>query len=433
MKKIEKIEHFLWDYGGLIKIVLVAFWIFWATQFIGPLVGTMKEDIRNMKNRDIQKEMRLRLDLAAFTQEKVKQAKLQGTSYSPQKYFADLIEIDAKGDSDGISGITSSEVIELQQLSMDNLRRGIYTEKDVNEGRRAYEEWNGERVSHREETFQKAKTLGWSGAAGKVGHWFWIFYIRSMLLAFLLYLVRMADGKGILETILADKKKFILAVIGWIFYLFRYPNNVIREIVVEAELRRIGNLFRPLNLFEKAKVKEVANSSYYKNWLVAFQRKNTIRFQKGLLVALFVTVLLYLFGPFLEINASSVSVKREKQHFLKEVVLNKGDPNSAKADLRKNQNNAGQEKFCPEEWGMIETKNVISPLLICFWIHLEKEFLKIERLIKKIDHIPIDYLVSKVTNLTLNQIVGGIFFRHNGGRNEKVINICGHVGAFAGV
>jgi len=142
--------------------------------------------------------------------------------------------------------------------------------------------------------------------------WVKVFYFRSMLLVFFLYLIRMADRKGILETILADKKKFTLAIIGWPMFLFKYPNNVIREIKVEVVLRSWGKIFRHLSSQELRLVKDVANSESYSLWIKNRNNRNG----RALILALLVTI----FFRLLPIFHSAWIIKSST------MVLNKSSP-----------------------------------------------------------------------------------------------------------
>lgn len=414
---MNRIERILEDWSWIFKIILVIVWFLWAAGLFGPLMQSIKEESQKTYDPRMEQEIR-RIALI-----KVKEAKALGNSYSPQKYFDDLVELSKLSRENNVAE-PQTEISDLWSLSFTNWRKGYFTSDDIEKARETYEKWNEESISHRQEFFQQVKQSGLS----KILNWLLTFYLRSMLLSFALYIVRMAQRRGILETSLADKKKLFLAVAGWVFYLFRYPNNVVKEIVVEAELRRLGGLFRKLSLKEKAVIQQVANSAFYKEWLAAFRTYQPIRFQRSLMVAILGTIILYVLCPAVNVSASPRKQKQQSSEY-GTVFLNKASP-TAKADLAKvNQKQEKLQKFNLEKW-IVTSECILTIHLPLFkWLSSKISTIWKNRFIKKIDHIPvIDCLVSRLTK-TLNQIVEGICFLRlkSGGNNEKVI--CGNFGS----
>lgn len=424
---MNRIERILEDWSWIFKIILVIVWFLWAVQFSTVIKNGIQEEIAYQKNRNKEQEMNYIKEVKKLAIEKVEAAKAAGNSYSPRQYFEDLKEIDQKVELYRVPG-PQSQINELFQISWTNINKGYFNESDVEAAREAYKE---KKLPDQKEFVNLVKESGWS----KVLNWFILLYCRSMLLAFFFYLIRMAERKGILQTILADKKKFVLAIAGWIYYFFKYPNNVIREIVVEAELRRLGGLFRKLSDTEIALVKNVANSAFYKEWLAAFRTHHPIRFQRGLLIAVLGTIILYVLSPAISASTSNQNQKslQYKGSTYGSVFLNKDSPSiRAQFDVGKDKQDKNHN-FCLEKWVMTNDYSLFNPLLFLRWISQEVSTLWKSKLTKKIDHIPIDYLVSRFTEI-LNQIVEGCFLRLNlgGNKNEEIIYLRGHdaLGAF---
>ena len=201
----------------------------------------------------------------------------------------------------------------LQGMSLPEglLRADKHKIKEIEEPREDYRQWLKtadvpKNVS--DESFIKedeAKKINWRDVLADIGNWTlsslwpWLFalYRRSFFLVIFLYLVRMSQRKGILETVLADKKKFALAILAWPVFISKYPYNVVREIIVEAELRRIGNVFRKLNPKEKLRIRRIANSDRYNAWRQDFRSENKFKLRHSLIPAIIVTIFIHTFVP----------------------------------------------------------------------------------------------------------------------------------------
>lgn len=279
---MKKLTRFLIDWGILIQIAVVIVWVFWALQLSGPIKSTISEEIQYQKTRDAEKERQAFQELNAMGIKLGDEAEALGENYTPEKYFKDLLALYQKGAEGNINpGVFHTGPI--LKVSMDNLNKGIVTHAEIQTASKEFTTWNENRISHRDEL--KAPT--WEG----LKNWSLTFYLRTILLITIFYLVRMADRRGILETILADKTKCILAIVFWPVYLTKYPYNVIREIRVEAELRRFKDLFRKLSPKELRLVREIANSSNYTSWLN--QRRS---YNRGLFITLTITIIFHIFA-----------------------------------------------------------------------------------------------------------------------------------------
>jgi hypothetical protein len=299
---MKKIKNLVECYGWVMMLSIIFLWIFWAGQLYSPLKQDFSEYMHKMQNRDIVVEKREAAKAYALFSEKLEKAKAKGTKYGPRDYFADLKSSYEIGG--GEIFYPNYLILSMQGISTENVREGYFTENDINSARQEFKEWlqYGRYDKGRKALDQKIvsnlKLIG-------LKNWLLIFYFRSIFLALLLYSLKMLSRKGILETILADKKKFLLAIVAWPLYIFRYPNNVVREIIVEAEMRRLGNLFRKFTSREKELVKNVANSVIYKNWLTTFQANNAEKFVRKLPVAIFATLLIVTLGLFVKNQASA--------------------------------------------------------------------------------------------------------------------------------
>lgn len=379
MKIIERIEGILSEYSWVWKICLVLLWLLWAAQLIGPLKGIVREEVKYQKNRNPELERAETIELANFAKSKVEKAKAEGISYSPEKYFADLKEITEKERQSRNALLKPVQsIIALNQIFLSNIKKGYYSESEIEKARSWYTKWNEESLSHREETFGKIKETGWQ----QILLWLIAFYLRSILLAFILYLVRMAGRKGILETILADKKRFVFATLGWVFFIHKYPFNVVREIRVEAELRRLGDLFRRFTRRERNLVREIANSDHYQTWLGNFRTKRKSCFEHGLLAVLLVTLFFYMLGQPVYAGIS------EGQSFHKNVAIQ---------SIIDSGNDSGQltNTHWINDYGLpAETAEMPAPMCMGFGDWLES--IRCLIVVKEIDHIPLSPLGLKL-------------------------------------
>jgi hypothetical protein len=281
---MKKIEYFLQDYGILVKICLVVVWVLWALQSAGPMKEAYNEEMAYQKTRNIEADQKAMQEMFKLGNELEKEANRLGENYGPKEYFADLKKIREKE----LSLRTMSSMItvnNLQSKIWENEKKGKFTTEQIRAEAEKFSDWNKDKISHRDE-FKKSLTLD------KFINWLSTMYLRTCLLVVLFYLTNMADRRGILETFLADKAKFVYSILLWPIFFFKYPVNVIREIRVEAELRRFKDLFRKLSPKELILVREVANSSNYYCWL-----NQNRRHQRGLILALTATLFIHLLLP----------------------------------------------------------------------------------------------------------------------------------------
>lgn len=287
MGKLKTLERFLRTYDLMLKGVLILLWGLWAVQIHVPIVKVVKDEVAREKQRNPVTEEEARRKGLELISWKVFEAKQKGPRYSPEDYFAALESLyENKADQVAFAYPMMSQ---MQAVLTENIRQGYFTHEDLEKAREPLEKkFPAGRRGDGEST-----PLSWP----TVLTWFQLFYLRSMFLVLLFYLVRMSEDKGILGTILAEKWKFVLATLGWMFYFHRYPSNVLREIRVEAELRRIGKVFRRFSSRERLEIRRIANSAEFHLWLAQFRCSHERRFQRALLLAVLATIALRCLQP----------------------------------------------------------------------------------------------------------------------------------------
>lgn len=389
MKIIKHLERILAEYSWIFKIGIVLFWIFWAGGLWKPLSIGLKAERDCQKSRNIIEEREKISCLYNFVKETTSKAKSLGCSYGPHNYFEDLKAIYAKEEELGCSaGCLTSE---LTCIVDRNIKKGLYSTNEISIESQAFSEWlkggrkKGEIVTNVSSAeIKRNRPKNFSDFLT----WLLIFYRRSIFLAITFFLLRMAERNGILETILAEKRKFALAALGWPFYFHKYPYNVVREIRVEAELRRLGKIFRRLTVQEQEMIRRIANSDQYFNWINAFRAKNESRFQRGLIIALLAILCLRVVWPVVSAEAST------RNGSIRYTVISMPINQSA---ISQTIHNLGLEIVDPGQWCLpVETMEVSKPKFLGR-IYPSIKLLPRKILLKRIDHIPLcDYLVELV-------------------------------------
>jgi len=230
---MKKIERFLSETGAIITIALVIVWVFWALQLGGPLKSYISEEIEYQKTRNAEQEFQTQKELTFLAKKLTDKVEALGESYTPKNYFNDLRTLYLKA-AEGRLTVTPYHTSLIQQVVRENQGKEIITQAEIEIEANKFAEWNKDQISHRDEFIAEAKTL----TLAQVKSW----TIAFIFLIIPFYLIRMNQRRGILETILADKTRLALAITFWPVYLTRYPYNVVREIRVEAELRRFKDL-----------------------------------------------------------------------------------------------------------------------------------------------------------------------------------------------
>jgi hypothetical protein len=273
-----------------------------------------KKDAETLAKRTKEQTQRLEDRVVQTARGKLSRAERLGKSYSPQMYFEDLADLDELYEKLMVRrGLAVAEINKMSGLMQKNVDLGHFSDSEVSVASESYRYQVHD--SDREEFKQELCRLGWLRILQGLA----LFYLKSVGLALLLFLVRMMERRGILETVLADKKRFLLALAIWPYFLWKYPHNVICEIRVEAELRRIGGLFRRLTLSEKLWVRKVANSPEHAR--VAADPRLA---QRGILLAFVVTAFMWLCPIFSTRTSRCLASTNEVKHSTVQVEARAG-------------------------------------------------------------------------------------------------------------
>ena len=311
---MEKPERFLSNYSWLLKTGIWILLIFWAGQFFTPIKAGILKTIESNEKRDYIEEKKANREIDLLIAELTIKAQKKGDDYSPWDYFEDLkkvnkkeTEIGKKLGYDFLYGFPH-KLVNLQQINRKSIGKK-FTRNDIEMAVVSYHRWLDPKTKHRVEFCENIKKNGWSKILKCLLNWVITLYSRAFFLIIILYCVRMTERKGILETILAGKAKFLLSVLLWPVFLFRYPFNIVQEIRVEAELRRFGKFFRRLSVKEKILAQEAAQSKDCQNWIRQFRLDNGHFFERTLFAALIPAILMYAFSPVMELSFAQEAVQ----------------------------------------------------------------------------------------------------------------------------
>ncbi len=369
MEKFKKFEYFLFDNSWLFKLGIVLFWIVWATHLYGFWSfdifferDILRERIKNYSQVTYEEMIKNEGKLRDLVSEKIEKAKAKGRDYSPRDYFKDLKEIYEKEKSlIRPMPFLMMDINSLVCVAGENLKNSHFTE----------EQWEAARQEYGIDGLLFNKNVKLNFTLKDVFNWLVSLYLRSMFLVLLFYLVCMARENGILETILSDKKKFLLAVLLWPYYFTRYPSNIIKKILVEAELRRMGDIFRRLTLSERKLVRSIVETKPYREWVKGFRVTYAGKFQRGFALALLVTIFFYLFLP------KGAEAKMKVDHSIRDgPVISKLIVQSQDSNIDKDKEIIPENVFCEP----IFTYHVFRPVRI---------ELCLQKLSRPIDHVPL--------------------------------------------
>jgi len=298
MNKMAKVSRFLAEYALLPKACIWIALVLWGTQFVGSMFHDMKKDF----NRNWTLEDKVEREITVYVKSLYNSALKQGKAYGPREYFSDMKNIDQltmnlnKKYSTSRSHV-STYLNEMSDMVRRNSIGKSHPDDDIVKYRDEYKIWLENEQSGRAEFKAQMKRMTWNEIFGNIFSWAMVLYQRGLVLVLLLYLTCMHERKGILQTILADKKRFAYSLLLWPYFILRYPSNVVQEIVVETEFRRMGNAFRRLSDAERKIVETVANSTGYREWIVTFRAANRVQMQRSFLCALLLVLVIHLFLP----------------------------------------------------------------------------------------------------------------------------------------
>lgn len=217
-------------------------------------------EIEIIRNRDYEEVARQSRQMHEKQLELLAAAEASGTNYTPEDYFRDLRTIHELWYKSP-QAVTTPEMFELQHLAMENVRLGYCSDRNVERLSAEFSTWNQQARTQDDFDAMEAQIVaagGWKAA----GRWAWRVYLASIPFVLLLYWLRLFCDQGVIATILDDKRRFLLAVLLWPVFIWLYPGDrSIRAIVVEAQLRRYGALFRKLTLAERRMVQRARQQS----------------------------------------------------------------------------------------------------------------------------------------------------------------------------
>lgn len=385
MRKLRLLMFYRREWIPIFKAVLYVFWFLWVLQFYQPIKELWVDEMQYQKNRDLELERRDKIETTAFVMGLIKEAEAKGVNYNPADYFNDLKKITERCQL-GERNIPRPQItLMLQTLSWDSVNKGYYDQKEISGQANIFNNWLIEKKLGPE-----GRKLNWK----KAPSWLSLLYLKTMFLAVILYLARMGERKGILAAILADKKKFILAIIAWPIFLYKYPYNIVREIRVEAELRRIKGLFKKLSLKEMRLVREIANSSNFHLWIKNYRSQYRSGLQRGLFVAILATLFIHVFF----VSFAKAKTRSFPEKTVISAISIRVDQNFQENDNSKDHNPGSQYVLMEEEFSE-------PPLLLWIVQFIKENFWS--RCPEVLDRIPRNSLFS-VVNRLINQTVKGI-------------------------
>lgn len=385
---MKKALSFISKYSWLLKLGIWLGIILWSAQ-VGSFFYAEYLTIKNRPAVSIDDRMELNREMNDFSQEIHRKAKLNADKYTPKDYFNDLYLLQMKRDEIekkyGESPM-NYQAYELQAILEKNGEAKKFNDYQLMSESRAHSQRLQDRIPNEFHNQMKAmskeeKINLFSSRIQNGLDWLFTLYARGTLLAWGLFFLRMRERKGVLATILGDKKMFALAIVFWPILLARYPSNLIREIVVEAELRRIGDFFRRLTAEEKELIHRVAQSREFFGWIRRFREENFYLFQRSFAMALLAVVVVN-FIHIGESSADEINSIRAGTSIGLEISQGDGDCTSLESKTLKL--DVDYKVFIVDNLSSIK----IYPCFFGLVVFLETIFRR-QEFVKRIEHIPV--------------------------------------------
>jgi len=242
--------------------VLIWLYLILGITGLGPAIyrGIVNE-VENFRNRDFEEVARQNRMLHEKQQELLVAAEKSETNYTPEDYFRDLKTVHELWYKSPEASMTSSEILQMQHCATENVRQGYCSDENIERLSAEFSRWNDQ--ARTQDDFEKMEAQIVAAGGWKVfSRWAWRVYLSSIPFVLLLYWLRLFCDQGVIASILDDKRRFLLAVLLWPVYIWLYPGDrSVRTIIVEAQLRRYGALFRKLSLAERRMVQQARNQS----------------------------------------------------------------------------------------------------------------------------------------------------------------------------
>ncbi|AKM82228.1 TPA: hypothetical protein DD449_03930 [Candidatus Berkelbacteria bacterium] len=372
-----------------IGFVLFVVWLLWAFCQMQQHPKTFSQ-----ASQDYEYQKKAGIRVAALCSKIGGRAHKLGRNYTPKTLYSDLREIDRLDQKLGFptpicpngGGIVSSST---RGALMEQCFRNTQDNREM-EMQRWPEEmsYNSWKSKYNIGPKTGAETLGAHLKSVNWWTWSWFLFLRTWPVCLLMYALRIwKRKKRLLATVLADKKKFVFSILFWPYGLFCYPGNIIREIVVQTELRRIKDkLLAPLSRHEKKVIDEIAGSTGYKVWRKEYCHQNTGNFKHSFALALAATILCLFILPWFSSSAQA-STEKEKTKVL---ISSRAGPIEA-IWLSSGQ----QKQFETSQHGWITPPLKLESCSLVGRLANADQSALLPDIVNKIAHVPLpDYLVA---------------------------------------
>lgn len=376
---------------GMIKFMLILAFLFNIVGWTGikaiyDSLPPLHEEHEFSPREEFRRQASLRLYARSLAEAAIER-KAYGKIYSPYDYFHDLKLIHLKKRELRVEINETFETNPLLNLVYESQKKG-YTDKDIEKAREIYKEFIDPARESREEVRAHLKEMGWG-----ILNWFWLLYLKTLPLVFILYLLWAKEEQGYYEKFLLPKPlKFCLLlflyplVIG--YFIFRAMRDNGREIYAEAQLRRTKKLFSHISEEDQEKIEAFAKSnlslSHWKQQLADLGLKPKHNFALALAVTM---IFVFVIRP---LEASAKSVKDfSGTNLVLEQISTKSLPRMSINDDKKIQpeKTGWSWKRTADDVAMDVCKfNTTQPFIFLpcyFLIRFAKDF------IRKIFHIPL--------------------------------------------
>ena len=280
------VRFFCWN-SWLLKLGMWMVILLWAAQF-WTLGENITRQISDQPSYTFDQLIEFETKMESFIDKLVVDAKEKGVDYSLSDYYDHLLRIEEKsieitGDKRP-STFWSQHTMKLFSIIQENSKvwkygSNLQGEGDTYKMKRAIMLNKEYHESHDYKEFM-------TDDIPKVVEWATNLYLKGFIFALVLFFARMRERSGIIRMILSDKKRFFAAVFLWPLFIFKYPANVIGEIIVEAELRRMGDSWRQLTSNEIELVRRVAGCGNVLKWIAVFRLGNRSAYRRSFVFGL---------------------------------------------------------------------------------------------------------------------------------------------------
>jgi hypothetical protein len=326
------------DLPSYLRAAIFLFWALFLTGAVPAFIDGARNWSRETRSRDYEQEARDSKQTHLWTESKIAEVREIKRGFSPKMYFEVLAELDKPVHR--INGFSRMQFINVAlEQAQDNIRHGLFTQEEF---RRQAELYETKRSS-----LYPARRLVTPDQMRKFSRGLIPFYLESILVALLIYVLRMKEeGGGVLRAILADKRRFALALVLWPRDIWMYPfGHIINYLRAEAELRRISGLFRRLSEAERSLVRQVAKlpKVEFRTWLLGHRACFGPLYVRGLALGILGAVVCLFFTPVFTRKAEAVERTPQAQ-----VLVRDGPQLQRTATDDGNPSNSGTAAVLPD-------------------------------------------------------------------------------------